>query len=118
MTNEEKLAEEYRKELKERLLRNDDYERLEMFDENVEEAYLAGRKSISEVIAELAKENAELKKRNGELAGQKASLERWFGEAKEIIKELLESCFGYNSKSVNYEIKAKAEQFLKETEND
>lgn len=64
----------------------------------------------------ICKENAELKKRNGELAGQKASLERWFGEARQIIKELLESCFGYNSKSVNYEIKAKAEQFLKENE--
>lgn len=62
MTDEEKLAEEYRKELKERLLRNDDYERLEMFDENVEEAYLAGRKSNSEVIAELEKENSELKR--------------------------------------------------------
>ena len=36
----------------------------------------------------LEKENAELKKRNGELAGQKASLERWFGEAKAIIEEL------------------------------
>ena len=36
----------------------------------------------------LEKENAELKKRNGELSGQKASLERWFGEAKSIIEEL------------------------------
>ena len=53
MTDEEKLAEEYRKELKERLLRDDDFERLEMFDENVEEAYLAGRKSNSEVVVEL-----------------------------------------------------------------
>ena len=35
-------------------------------------------------------------------------------KAKEIIKELLNSCFGYNSKTVNYEVKAKAEQFLKE----
>ena len=33
-------------------------------------------------------------------------------KAKEIIKELLNSCFGYNSKTVNYEVKAKAEQFL------
>ena len=37
-------------------------------------------------------------------------------KAKEIIKELLNSCFGYNSKTVNYEVKAKAEQFLKESE--
>ena len=34
--------------------------------------------------------------------------------AKEIIKELLNSCFGYNSKTVNYEAKAKAEQFLRD----
>lgn len=37
-------------------------------------------------------------------------------KAKEIIKELLNSCFGYNSKTVNYEVKAKAEQFVKESE--
>lgn len=37
-------------------------------------------------------------------------------KAKEIINELLNSCFGYNSKTVNYEVKAKAEQFLKESE--
>ena len=36
--------------------------------------------------------------------------------AKTIIQDLLDNCFGYNSKSVNYEIKAKAEQFLKENE--
>lgn len=59
-------------------------------------------------------ENAQLKNRNSELAGQKASLERLYGEAKEIIKELLDSCFGYYSKTVNYEVKAKAELFLKE----
>ena len=34
--------------------------------------------------------------------------------AREIIRELLNSCFGYNSKTVNYEVKAKAEQFLSE----
>ena len=33
-------------------------------------------------------------------------------KAKEIISGLLSSCFGYNSKTVNYEVKAKAEQFL------
>lgn len=37
-------------------------------------------------------------------------------KAKEIIRELLSSCFGYNSKTVNYEVKAKAEQFLSEIE--
>lgn len=36
-------------------------------------------------------------------------------KAKEIIKGLLNSCFGYNSKTVNYEVKAKAEQFLKDS---
>ena len=49
-----------------------------------------------EYVQKLEKENAELR------------------EAKEIIKELLSSCFGYNSKTVNYGVKAKAEQFLKE----
>lgn len=33
--------------------------------------------------------------------------------AKTIIEELLSSCFGYNSKTVNYDVKAKAEEFLK-----
>ena len=37
----------------------------------------------------LRKENSTLKFRNSELAGQKASLERWFGEAKKIIKEFM-----------------------------
>ena len=37
-----KLAEEYRKSLWQRLTDDDDFERLEMFDENVKEAYLAG----------------------------------------------------------------------------
>ena len=37
-------------------------------------------------------------------------------KAKGIIQELLSSCFGYNSKTVNYEVKTKAEQFLKEVE--
>lgn len=41
-------------------------------------------------------------------------LEEQLNEAKEIIKGLLENCFGYNSKTVNYVIKAQAEKFLKE----
>lgn len=56
----------------------------------------------------------ELKARNAELAGQKASLERWLGEASAIIKGLLYSGFGPTSKTVNYEVKSRAEQFLKE----
>lgn len=33
-------------------------------------------------------------------------------EAKEIIKQLLDRCYGYNSITGNYEVKAKAEAFL------
>ena len=43
MTDKE-LAEDYRKHLKQRLIDEDDFERLENFDENVEEAFLAGLK--------------------------------------------------------------------------
>ena len=49
-------------------------------------------------IKELQKENAELYDN--------------LTKAKEIIRELLNSCFGYNSKTVNYEVKVKAEDFL------
>lgn len=79
----------------------------------------------------LQKENAELKEANATLATMNNSmwveLEKKRAEsqgitnklhqlikAKDIIKELLSSCFGYNSKTVNYEVKAKAEAFLKE----
>ena len=44
MTDEE-MAEKYRKSLKQKLIDEDEFERLEMFDENVEEAYLAGLKA-------------------------------------------------------------------------
>ena len=44
MTYEE-MAEKYRKSLKQKLIDEDEFERLEMFDENVEEAYLAGLKA-------------------------------------------------------------------------
>jgi flagellar biosynthesis/type III secretory pathway protein FliH len=81
-------------------------------------------------IAELEKENAELKAENQKWKDewqeqvQKATDEGYartlqtmqLTKAKEIIKELLSSCFGYNSKTVNYEIKAEAEQFLSEVE--
>lgn len=52
-------------------------------------------------------ENEFLRKQNEELQEK-------LTEAKEIIRELLSSCFGYNSKTINYEVKAKAEAFLKE----
>ena len=73
-----------------------------------------GFEIICKESTELEKKNEELKNRNAELAGQKASLQRWLGEARAIIKGLLESCFGPTSKTVNYEVKARAEQFLKE----
>ena len=57
MTNKER-AEEYRKSLKQRLIDEDNFERLEMFDENVEEAYLAGLKVGRETEREYVKNNA------------------------------------------------------------
>jgi len=74
-------------------------------------------------IKELQKENAELKTRDcwksceyanpkSELIGQHIKDVQNLTKAKEIIRELLNSCFGYNSKTVNYEVKVKAEQFL------
>ena len=68
-------------------------------------------------------ENAELKKRNGELAGQKASLERWLGEANAIIKkfsEFLNSDVEYDPEHPQEhtdlwnELCEQAERFLKE----
>lgn len=41
----EKEAEEFRKKLKEQILCDDDFERLEQFDVNVEEAYIEGAKA-------------------------------------------------------------------------
>jgi hypothetical protein len=72
-------------------------------------------------IKELQKENAELKAHHKSvcdtLTNTHRNLREQLIEAKEIIRELLNSCFGYNSKTVNYEVKVKAEQFLKEDEN-
>lgn len=70
-------------------------------------------------ITDLEKENEELKKRNGELAGQKASLERWFGEAKEIIKDLLSLKASVSSAEdvrKRFSVRERAEKFLKESE--
>ena len=77
---------------------------------------------------DLEREIAELKKQLVEKGQHLDLTEREWGKdmskmihyrtqatkAKEIISELLSSCFGYNSKTVNYEVKTKAEQFLKE----
>ena len=49
MTDEE-MAEKYRKSLKQKLIDEDEFERLEMFDENVEEAYLAGLKAGKDMV--------------------------------------------------------------------
>ena len=57
MTDKER-AEEYRKSLKQRLIDKDEFEQLEMFDENVEEAYLAGLKIGRETEREYVKNNA------------------------------------------------------------
>lgn len=83
-------------------------------------------------IAELEKENKELKEQVKEWKvlqelydgkafkwqGKYGDVNKQLTEAKEIIRELLNSCFGYNSKTVNYEVKVKAEQFLQELDNE
>ena len=71
----------------------------------------------------ICKQIAELKEKNKSyeeiidnssttLARERSKNYKQLTEAKEIIKGLLESCFGYHSKSVNYEVKARAEKFL------
>lgn len=72
-------------------------------------------------IKELQEENAELKSiadfqtsSNMDRYFQQKRSKEQLTKAKDIIRELLNSCFGYNSKTVNYEVKVKAEQFLKE----
>lgn len=66
-----------------------------------------------EATYKVVEENNALKKRNSELAGQKASLGRWLGEAKKIIGNLYAICKDnhYPDSSVFME---QAEQFLKE----
>ena len=68
-------------------------------------------------------ENAELKNRNSELAGQKASLERWYGEAKKILTKFLEEEknnmyweMNGSDKSSYYEVRKQAKQFIREVE--
>jgi uncharacterized protein (UPF0335 family) len=84
-----------------------------------------GFEIICKENATLEKENAELKEQHEVSARNMSSFieslskseneaKKQLTKAKEIIKELLSSCFGYNSKTVNYEIKAEAEQFLKD----
>lgn len=56
MTDAER-AEEYRKSLKQKLIDEDEFERLEMFDENVEEAFLAGLKAARQEMWHDLREN-------------------------------------------------------------
>ena len=65
MTDKE-MAEEYRKALKQRLIDEDNFERLEMFDENVEEAFLAGLKARLQ-WHDLRKDPNDLPKENTEV---------------------------------------------------
>ena len=65
-------------------------------------------------IIELEKENAELKNRNSELAGQKASLECWYGEAKELIGELISSLSVVGECEEECKLLNRAEEFLEE----
>ena len=62
---------------------------------------------------QLEKENAELKETITKMNNVITETFSKLNKAKEIIRELLSSCFGYYSKTVNYEVKAKAEAFLK-----
>ena len=67
MTDEE-MAEKYRKSLKQKLIDEDEFERLEMFDENVEEAYLAGLKAArQEMWHDLRKNPNDLPEENQEV---------------------------------------------------
>ena len=80
-------------------------------------------KEVQKENTELEKELVELKKRNGVLAGQKASLGRWLGEAVAVIKKFSE----FLNDKVEYdpehsqehttlwnELCERAERFLKE----
>lgn len=109
MTEEEKLAEEYVNHIPILAEEGEGFSRTQM-----QRAFLAGYevgKDRAEAVFD--KENIELKKRNGELAGQKASLERWLSEAKALIKNLIRVTY---DEGWNYSLdwKVKAEEFLKE----
>ena len=75
--------------------------------------------SLFEQVEEEVKQEQmieELKERNGKLAGQKASLERWFGEAKGIIREYVRLANLEKEDTVAiWQLYHKAEQFLTET---
>lgn len=79
--------------------------------EEMQEKGLALQSDMDRTI----EQNLKLKECNGELAGQKASLERWFGEAKKILGNLYAICKDnhYSDGSVLME---QAEQFLEAVE--
>ena len=89
-------------------------------EEKIEELKETYKKQRNKRIDELQKKNHDLEKYIAELKTEKGCEtctkfdEVKLTKAKEIIRELLDSCFGYNSKTVNYGIKAEAEAFLKE----
>ena len=93
-----------------------DEEQMEMFNAYYMADYPSRKASATTkpTYAELEKENAELKERADRADLDSVTFFNQLCKAKEIISELLNSCFGYNSKTVNYEVKTKAEQFLKE----
>ena len=64
---DEEMAEKYRKSLKQKLIDEDEFERLEMFDENVEEAYLAGLKAGRPQWHDLRKDPNDLPKEDYEI---------------------------------------------------
>lgn len=89
---------------------------LEKENEELETFVMGGRHERDLIFDAWHKEAAELKKRNGELAGQKASLERWFSEAKDLILKLSACLEGHRNNNYEYELLKEAERFLKEIE--
>jgi septal ring factor EnvC (AmiA/AmiB activator) len=87
--------------------------------ENLKNNEIAELKAYNEKLldSDIEKHNkiVELQNRNGELAGQKSSLERWLGEAKKIIKRLIKATYG-EGWNYSLQVKVEAEQFLKESE--
>ena len=72
---------------------------------------------LAETCIERKKRIDELEKRNGELAGQKASLERWLGEAKKLLQEYIRvNLLPPIERNFDDEVELfkQAEQFLKE----
>ena len=88
------------------------YPRDRMFEICYEDAYKQGKKEATKECNNYYQN--ELEDLYKDYAKRLEELREENGQAKEIIKGLLASCFGYDSKTVNYELKAKAEAFLKE----